>query len=136
MSDDPANIPMSDFLDAHHNLILATNRADGTTQMTPVWFIWEDDTFIISTVKRTVKWKNLVLDQRCSVIADDPAGHYVSASGVAELVDGDVYDETLRIVQKYKTPAEIEEYMAEIYREGERTIIRLKPERVHSFGIE
>jgi PPOX class probable F420-dependent enzyme len=136
MSDDTANILMSDFLDSHRNLILATNRVDDTTQMTPVWFGWEDDTFIISTVKHTVKWKNLVRDQRCSVIADDPTGHYVSASGVAELVDGDVYDDTLRIVQKYKTPEEIEEYMSEIYREGDRTIIRLKPERMHSHGIE
>jgi PPOX class probable F420-dependent enzyme len=127
---------LSEFLASHRNLILATLRADRSTQMTPVWFIWEAETFIISTVKHTVKWKNLVRDQRCSVIADDPAGHYVSASGVAELIDGDVYDTTLRIVQKYKAPAEIEEYMAEIYREGERTIIRLKPDRLYTYGIE
>ena len=63
MSDDTANILMSDFLDSHRNLILATNRADDTTQMTPVWFGWEDDTFIISTVKHTVKWKNWIESQ-------------------------------------------------------------------------
>ena len=136
MSDDTPTKTLSDFLATHRNLILATHRTDGTTQMTPVWFIWENETFIISTVKHTVKWKNLVRDQRCSIIADEPEGHYVSASGMAELIDGDVYDDTLRIVQKYKTPAEIEEYMAEIYREGERTIIRLKPERLYTYGID
>ena len=136
MSDTTTTGSLSEFLGSHRNLILATLRADGTTQMTPVWFIWEDDTFVISTVKHTVKWKNLVRDQRCSIIADDPAGHYITASGVAELIDGDVYDATLRIVQKYKTPTEIEEYMADIYREGERTIVRLKPERMHTYGIE
>jgi len=136
VSDTTPTRTLSDFLASHRNLILATLRVDRTTQMTPVWFIWEDETFVISTVKHTVKWKNLVRDQRCSIIADDPAGHYVSASGVAELIDGDVYDTTLRIVQKYKTSEEIEEYMAEIYREGDRTIIRLKPDRMYTYGIE
>ncbi|NQW16516.1 MAG: PPOX class F420-dependent oxidoreductase [Chloroflexi bacterium] len=136
MSNVPTSKAITEFLTSHLNLVLATTRADGTIQMTPVWFIWEDDSFLISTVKRTVKWKNLKRDQRCSVIADDPAIHYVSASGKAELIEGDVYDATQRIVQKYKTPAEIDKYMREIYKEGDRVIIRLKPDRMHTYNIE
>jgi PPOX class probable F420-dependent enzyme len=118
------------FLSDQPNMILATLRRDAGPQLSPVWFVWRDGAFFISTVTSTDKWKNLVRDPRCSGIVDSPEGQYVYVSGVAELDDGDVYDTTREIVRNYKTPEEFDPYMESIYREGHRTIIRLPPERV------
>ena len=116
------------FLTTQRNLILATVRRSGVPQLSPVWYVWRDGAFFISTVTSTAKWKNLVRDPRCSGIVDHPEGQYVYLSGTAELDDGDVYDTTLEIVRRYKTDDEIEAYMESIYREGHRTIIRLAPD--------
>ncbi len=121
---------VEEFLATQRNLILATVRRDGTPQLSPVWYVWREGAFSISTVTSTAKWKNLVRDSRCSGIVDHLSGQYVYVSGTAELDEGDVSDTTLEIVRRYKTEDEIEAYMESIYREGHRTIIRLAPERV------
>lgn len=118
------------FLAEQSNLVLATFHSNGRPQLSPVWYVWKEGAFYVSTITSTVKWKNLLRDPRCSAIVDDPAGQYVSVSGSAELDDGDVYATTLEIVQRYKEPVEIESYMESIYSEGHRTIIRLAPSRV------
>ena len=124
------------FLAERPNLILATIRRDGGSQLSPVWYVWRDGAFFVSTTTSTVKWLNLVRDPRCSAIVDDPAGQYVYVSGLAELDDGDVHATTLEIVRRYKDNSEIETYMESIYREGHRTIIRLAPDRVVSRNFE
>ncbi len=121
---------VEEFLATQRNLILATVRRDGTPQLSPVWYVWRDGAFFISTVTSTAKWRNLVRDPRCSGVIDHPEGQYVYVSGTAELDDGDVYDATLEIVRRYKTDDEIEAYMETIYREGRRTIVRLAPDGV------
>ena len=128
MTIDKITPAVEQFLAEQSNLILATNRRDGGPQLSPVWFVWRDGAFFISTITTTAKWLNLVRDQRCSAIVDNPGGQYVYASGRAELDDGDVYDTTLEIVRRYKNDEEIEPYMESIYREVHRTIIRLAPD--------
>ena len=122
------------FLTRPHNLILATLRRPSAEtlgpQLSPVWYVWRDGAFFISTTKSTVKWSNLRRDPRCSGIVDSPEGHYVYVSGVAELDDGDVYGTIREIVRRYKTEEEFGPYMEPIYREGNRGIIRLAPQRV------
>ncbi len=118
------------FLAGQPNLILATLRRNGGPQLSPVWFVWRDGAFFISTITSTAKWSNLVRDPRCSGIVDDPEGQYVYVSGVAELDDGDVSDTTQEIVRRYKSEEEFGPYMESIYGEGHRGIIRLAPDRV------
>jgi hypothetical protein len=40
---------VEEFLVDPQNLILATLRTDGRPQLSPVWFVWRDNTFWIST---------------------------------------------------------------------------------------
>ena len=118
------------FLSRPHNLILATLRRNDGPQLSPVWYVWRDGAFFISTTRSTVKWSNLLRDPRCSGIVDSPEGQYVYVSGVAELDDGDMYATVREIVRRYKTEEEFGPYMEPIYREGNRGMIRLVPQRV------
>ena len=122
------------FLASQPNLILATlRRPSGEVrgpQLSPVWYIWRDGAFFISTTTATAKWKNLLRDPHCSGIVDHHDGHYVYVAGVAELDDGDVYDLTREIIRRYKTPEEFRPYMESIYERGNRGLIRLIPQRI------
>jgi PPOX class probable F420-dependent enzyme len=120
------------FLAEQPNMILATIRKDGRPQLSPVWFIWRDGVFLISTTPSTAKWVNLVRDQRCTGMIDQPGGGYMSITGIAELSTEDApHTITAEIVRKYKKGDEYEPYMDEIRRERPtRGIISLKPDSI------
>jgi F420H(2)-dependent biliverdin reductase len=122
---------VEEFLVEPQNLILATLRKDGRPQLSPVWFVWRDDAFWISTAASTAKWKNLIRDQRCSGIIDNIDGRYIYISGTAEIfIEEEPLAITQRIVEKYKVPDEVEPYMDSHHEKGERAIIKLKPDNV------
>ena len=122
---------VEEFFVEPQNLVLATLRKDGRPQLSPVWFVWRDDAFWISTAAATAKWKNLQRDQRCSGIIDNIDGRYIYVSGTAEIfVEEEPLEITQRIVEKYKLPDEVEPYMDTHHEIGERAIIKLEPDVV------
>ncbi len=77
------------FLSGHPRAVLATSRADGRPQLSPVVAAVDDDgRVLISTRETAVKAKNLTRDQRASlcVISDGFFGEWIQAEGNAELV--------------------------------------------------
>jgi PPOX class probable F420-dependent enzyme len=119
---------VEEFLVDPQNLILATLRTDGRPQLSPVWFVWRDNAFWISTAASTAKWRNLLRDQRCSGIIDNISGQYIYVSGTAEIfVEEEPLEVTQRIVEKYKLPDEVEPYMDSHHEIGKRAIIKLEP---------
>jgi PPOX class probable F420-dependent enzyme len=120
------------------NMILATIRRDGRPQLSPVWFIWQDNEFLISTTPATAKWKNLVRDQRCTGVVDAPNGRYISVSGVVEMwTENAPHEVTTEIVKKYKLGDDFEPYMETVRNDRpQRGIIRLKPESFASSGFD
>jgi len=122
------------FLEEMPNLILATIRRDGSPQMSPLWYLWRDGRFTISTVTWTAKWKNLQRDARCSVCIDDPGtGQMVVAYGSAELVVNDVRSATHQLVAKYYPgdPAAAEAHMERIFNDpAQRVIISMSPDDI------
>jgi PPOX class probable F420-dependent enzyme len=131
MSELTINPPTQTFLEEETNLILATVRGDGSPQMSPVWYLWEDGKFVISTITRTAKWWNLKRDPRCSVCVDDPvSGKMVVAYGVAELDDGDVWDKTWDLVAKYREPKDVQEHMDRIFKDVKRVLVSVPPDNI------
>ena len=79
----------ADFLRAHHRAVLATSRADGRPQLSPVLCVADDEgRILISTRETAVKTRNLRRDPRASVCAftDGFFGEWVQAEGDAEII--------------------------------------------------
>ena len=66
---------------------LTTLRPDGSPHTTPVWFVFDEDTFWIATGRRNVKAANMRADQRVSIAVDGSAAAPLVAEGRAELMD-------------------------------------------------
>jgi PPOX class probable F420-dependent enzyme len=77
------------FLRAHHRAILATLRADGRPQMSPVVCAVDDEgRVLISTRETAVKTRNLRRDPFASLCAftDGFYGEWLQAEGTAEVI--------------------------------------------------
>jgi PPOX class probable F420-dependent enzyme len=78
-----------EFLHAHHRAVLATSRADGRPQLSPVLCaVDENGRVLISTRETAIKTRNLRRDPRASlcVINDGFFGDWVQAEGEAEVI--------------------------------------------------
>ena len=78
-----------EFLRAHHRAVLATSRADGRPQLSPVMATVDDEgRVLISTREAAVKTRNLRRDPRASlcVLSDGFFGDWIQAEGTAEIV--------------------------------------------------
>jgi len=117
------------FLRAHHRAVLATLRADGRPQMSPVTCgVDADGRVLISTRETAVKTRNLRRDPFASLCAftDQFFGEWVQAEGTAEVISPPEAMELL--VDYYRTVAgehpDWNDYRAAMVRER-RVIVRV-----------
>ena len=82
------NEQIMDFLSAPRHAILATNRLNGSPQVSPVWYIFENGQLYISTSVQTAKAQNIMRDRRVTVCVDGGRGdsRYVVLSGSVAIV--------------------------------------------------
>jgi PPOX class probable F420-dependent enzyme len=84
------DIPQAlDFLRTHHRAVLATTRADGSPQMSPVTVGLDAEGLIVVSSRETaVKTRNLRRDPRAYVCAftDGFFGPWVQVAGTAQIV--------------------------------------------------
>lgn len=120
------------FLDRQRNAVLATVRADGSPQVTPVWYHWDGDAVRISSPNWTKKVANIRRDPRVSVCIDDQvSGTYATLFGTAELIDGDaVSEQTWPILIKYLHPDEAAVRWQRLNADRDRVVIRVEPRRI------
>jgi PPOX class probable F420-dependent enzyme len=77
------------FLRVHHRAVLATSRADGRPQLSPVTATVDDEgRVLISTRETAVKTRNLRRDPRASlcVLTDAFYGDWIQAEGTVEII--------------------------------------------------
>ena len=78
-----------EFIRAHHRAVLATTRADGRPQLSPVTAAVDDEgRVLISTRETAVKVRNLARDPHASlcVLNEGFFGEWVAVEGTAEIV--------------------------------------------------
>ena len=80
-----------EFLRTAHTLILSTIRKSGAPLATPLWFLYENGCFYVSTLRKSAKMGHIRRDPRVCVLVED-GKHYldlraVVASCTAEVVE-------------------------------------------------
>ena len=126
---------LESFLIESRNATMATIRADGTPQLTPVWFVWDGEQFIISITTERAKYKNLARDARMSLCVDDVTGFgYVTAEGKAEIREKDIWDDTRKILVKYRGEEGGDAYLKNMKTQP-RVLIVMKPTRMEILGL-
>jgi PPOX class probable F420-dependent enzyme len=118
-----------EFLRAHHRAVLATSRADGRPQLSPVAATVDDEgRVLISTREAAIKTRNLRRDPRASlcVLNDGFFGEWIQVEGTAEIIS--LPDAMEILVSYYRAVGgehpDWDEYRAAMEREH-RVIVRI-----------
>jgi PPOX class probable F420-dependent enzyme len=122
-----------EFIAAHHRAVLATQRADGRPQLSPVLCALDDEgRVIISTRETAVKTKNLRRHPYASlcVLSDSFFGDWVQVEGAADVIS--LPDAMDLLVDYYRRTAgehpDWADYRAAMVRDR-RVIVRISIER-------
>jgi PPOX class probable F420-dependent enzyme len=121
------------FIAANPRAVLATTRADGRPQLSPVVVAVDDERrLLVSTRETAIKAKNLARDPRASVcvLNDRFFGEWVQAEGHAELI---LLPDALSLLEDYYRRISGEhpdwaEYRAAMLRD-KRLIVRITIDR-------
>jgi PPOX class probable F420-dependent enzyme len=123
-----------DFIRHNHSAVLATYRADGSPQMSPVAAdVDPDGMVVVSTRETAMKTKNLRRDPRASlcVMSDGFFGQWVLVDGRAAIVS--LPEAMEGLVEYYRRVAgehpDWDEYRAAMERER-RVLLRISLDRV------
>ncbi|HJP41478.1 MAG TPA: PPOX class F420-dependent oxidoreductase [Dehalococcoidia bacterium] len=117
--------------------VISTLRPDGSpiTSATLYGFIGED--VVVSTPAKRNKARNVREDPRVSFIVDTKEAPYrgIAIEGTAELTE-DTNGNVLRsILERYVSFESALETSDRLESMGQRTILRIKPERVRTWGF-
>ncbi len=123
-----------DILRSNHRAVLATARADGRAQLSPIVTALDaHDHLLISTRETAVKVANIRRDHKVSmcVLADNFFGAWIQVDGVAEIVH--LPEAMDSLVSLYRTISgehpDWDDYRTAMHRER-RVILRISIERV------
>ncbi|MDA4128559.1 MAG: PPOX class F420-dependent oxidoreductase [Thaumarchaeota archaeon] len=120
-----------EFVRGVHFAALATLMKDGSPQVTPLWYAYDDEKFIINTAADRVKYRNVKRDPRVALLIHDGYS-YVQVRGEASISKTrNPYDDIRSLAVSYRGREEGERQFREIYSEQKRVTIEIKPEKVY-----
>ena len=110
---------IDEFLSVTRHAVMATNRINGSPQLSPVWYLYRDGKFYTSAYVNSAKCLNLRRDNRVTLCVDGvyPDARYIAIYGTAE-IDGEQSawrDEIERAItyRYHETKEEAEQYLSE-----------------------
>jgi nitroimidazol reductase NimA-like FMN-containing flavoprotein (pyridoxamine 5'-phosphate oxidase superfamily) len=128
------------FLAKPNEAIIAVNRVGKGALLTPVHFLWEDETFYFATLKAYAKYLLMKRDPNISLLVNDHEAHgYVAAYGTAKILEiGEARPHIFqRLLEKYVPEERREQYSAALARRtqtSERIVVEFHPEKILCFG--
>ena len=121
---------MIDLLVERNNAIVAINRPGKGAQLTPVWFLWDGETFCFRIARSTAKYRHIVRDPAISLMIYDRRGfRYLTITGQAQILEDNSFDVAVQIVRKYYAPDLAPQKMPQ-EQEPDVVTIKLRPEKV------
>ena len=124
------------FLAAPRHAIAAALRPDGAPQLSPIWFLYEDERLYFSIGLGSAKYRQLRRDPRISLCIDagHPDARAVSISGTAELItdeSSERADLEWRILRPYhESDEDAHRWEATSEAEGPSALVVVSPEKV------
>ena len=122
------------FVRENHRAVLATLRADGRPQLSPVVCgVDRDGMIVVSTRQTAMKTKNVRRETWCSlcVVTDGFYGPFVQIEGTVEIVE--LPEAMEHLVEYYRAVSgehpDWDDYRAAMERDR-RVVLRVRPERV------
>jgi len=132
---------LEELLNGRHYATLATLNDDGSMDLTPVWYLWENECLFVETSSSTRKVKNLIARPQASLMVDIRklgSERWVSASGSAEILRGEHSKEiNTKILRRYLTPAGLEDPgVGAVFAAADDVTIRLTPREWRSWDFK
>jgi PPOX class probable F420-dependent enzyme len=127
-----------EILKGRRYAVFATTDDDGTIHTTPVWYLFEEGKFYVSTSPSSRKARNALARPNATILVDvrEPGREiWVSAAGQVEIIRGGQSNAiNLKVVSRYLT----EEAMADsrigpVFANPEEITMCLEPETWRSF---
>jgi PPOX class probable F420-dependent enzyme len=113
---------------------LATYRKDGTVLLSPVWFEWDSEAFLVSLVHGDWKELHLRRNPRASLLIAEEAsypGRAVEASGIVSVTPDPEGQAIRRIAARYLGDSLGGRYVSQ-YPELEWDLMRLVPDKLRA----
>ena len=109
--------------------ILATVKKDGSPQLTPIYYAYEDGQILISITKTRAKYHNIKRNPQVTMCIVKPEGRpYVTVSGRAEIEEQDIVGGTAKVFKRFSNrplPDNFEDGL----REQQRVLVKITPDR-------
>ena len=115
---------------------LTTVRADGQAQSSPVWFLWDGQTFLLYSQPGAQKVRNLAANPKVALhLGDDGAGDdIVTVEGTASIEPGTPRaDRVAGYLAKYRSAIEALGSEPGPFARTYSTAIRVRPSRVRAW---
>jgi PPOX class probable F420-dependent enzyme len=112
---------------------LTTVRADGQAQATPVWFLWDGETFLLYSQPDAQKVRNLAANPKVALHLDDDGsgGDVVTVEGTATVEpDTPRADRVDGYLAKYRAAIDALGYEPGPFARSYSTAIRVRPTRL------
>jgi PPOX class probable F420-dependent enzyme len=130
---DPKHVRAEERLGSEVIIWLTTVDRDRQPQSTPVWFLWDGETFLIYSRPRGKKLRNIVANPRVSLHleGDGVGGDNVIVEGTAENLSGaPSADDVPAYIDKYRSRIELYGWTPESFAADYPHAIRVTPSRV------
>ncbi len=113
---------------------LTTVRADGMPQPTPVWFIWENGTFLIYSQPKAQKLRNIRHNPKVALNlnSDEQGEQYLVIMGEASIDEKQPpSDHVPAYLKKYRQSIQAIGYTPETLAQSWSVAIRVRPTQIH-----
>lgn len=125
------------FLEQPHYAVLATINADGTPQLTVLWYELQGDVVMMNTAAGRLKDRNLRRDPRAAVCVTAD-GYGVTFKGTVEMIDDQevAQADIHRLAVRYDGPEAADRISRDQFSKEHRITLRLKVASVTPQGFE
>ena len=111
--------------------MMAAIRKDGSAQLTPINYVYDDGVFLISTTRDRAKYHNVKRNPKVSLCIIRPEWRpYLTVYGTARVEEVDIVEGTAKIYRHMTGNANTPDGFADALKQQKRVLIILTPEQL------